>query len=65
VSGIKGVQKNPKPKIEPKNQKTDPKNRLTMMKIIIFSVRLIEPKKIFGSRIGFGSAGPKNAVNRS
>jgi len=55
------MQKNPKLKTELKNRKTDPKNQLTVMKKIIFSVWL----KIFGSRFSFGSAGPENTVNRS
>jgi len=62
--GDRGVQKNPKPKTEPKNRKTDPKNRLTVIKKLFFSDRLTEPKKNFGSRVGFGSAGRKTAVNR-
>ena len=51
----RGVQKNPKPRTEPKNRKTrteKPVNRTNFSKK---SVRLTESKFFFGFRFGYGS----------
>ena len=56
TAACRGVQKKPKPKIEPKNRTEKPVNRKKFPKK---SVRLTEPEKNFDFRFGYGSGGSK------